>query len=397
MLLEGIQPVPNTTNVFGLEPQDAVEAGDVRVHVGSRAVHIVQVEHLLLDELHHHVDVLPVRSDELLLLCQDGSDQAVVLPRDFVQRSLRRCPGPAGIQCQLWGELGPHAGVAAATTATAKGVAPSVVLVGKSSARAARQPRRQQPVAERAALQLLLGEPRRRVLRSLSPRVAAAQGAAAAEGRARTPRVGATSQSVRAIVASFLKAYTPTETGAAGAIERVSQGRCAGATPDATKVAGPSAWEWRYQTIVPTDAAETNTVARAYRWPIGFAASASQLLDAVRITQGVQRVLDGAAARGDVGDHDRAAVATHEGVLEHLGQLRAAEGSVAVLLVKRADALLQRQEGLVDLGTVHARLAVGVHGIGAALAAGQINEGDLAVLLYSAVAVLHPLVLQADL
>mmetsp|Transcript_80624 Transcript_80624/g.261295 ORF Transcript_80624/g.261295 Transcript_80624/m.261295 type:complete len:330 (-) Transcript_80624:231-1220(-) len=110
-------------------------------------------------------------------------------------------------------------------------------------------------------------------------------------------------------------------------------------------------------------------------------------------------MLDRAAARRDVRDHHRAAVAADEGVLEDLRELGAAEGRVVELLVQRADALLQGQQGLVDLRAVHARLAVRVERVGPALAAGQVDEGDLAVLQWGppAVLALVPRVLEADL
>lgn len=62
----------------------------------------------------------------------------------------------------------------------------------------------------------------------------------------------------------------------------------------------------------------------------------------------------------------------------HHGELAAAEGKVCVLEVEGADALLQREQALVDVGTLHARLPVIIGRVRRALATGQIDEAELA-------------------
>jgi len=47
------------------------------------------MHHLLLDELHHHVYVLAVSSDQLLFLSQNGANEPVMLPSKLVQGCLR--------------------------------------------------------------------------------------------------------------------------------------------------------------------------------------------------------------------------------------------------------------------------------------------------------------------
>ena len=73
-------------------------------------------------------------------------------------------------------------------------------------------------------------------------------------------------------------------------------------------------------------------------------------------------------AWGDVADHDGFAVA-NEGVLEHEGEFGATEWLVAFLLVKGTDAFLEGEEGFVDFGSIETGLFVGVHNVGASLAA----------------------------
>lgn len=104
-----------------------------------------------------------------------------------------------------------------------------------------------------------------------------------------------------------------------------------------------------------------------------------EFLDAVPVSERVERVL---AARGGgrhVGDHSGFAVAS-EGVLEHLRQLAATEGQVLLLEVESSDTLLECEQGLIDLGAVQSRLPVLVDGVGAALATCQINEAHLSKL-----------------
>mmetsp|Transcript_2966 Transcript_2966/g.12152 ORF Transcript_2966/g.12152 Transcript_2966/m.12152 type:complete len:450 (-) Transcript_2966:1633-2982(-) len=78
---------------------------------------------------------------------------------------------------------------------------------------------------------------------------------------------------------------------------------------------------------------------------------AAKLLDAICVAKGVERVLARAGGWGDVGDHHRARV-PQERVPEHLREFAPAERHVVRAHVQRADALLERQERLVDLGTL---------------------------------------------
>eukprot|EP00961_Rhodomonas_salina_P180490 2436370-Rhodomonas_salina.1 len=73
--------------------------------------------------------------------------------------------------------------------------------------------------------------------------------------------------------------------------------------------------------------------------PAAALARALELLHAVRVPQGVHRVLARGGARRHVGDHDGAAVAD-EGVLEHRRQRAPPERHVLAVLVQRPDALL---------------------------------------------------------
>ena len=84
---------------------------------------------------------------------------------------------------------------------------------------------------------------------------------------------------------------------------------------------------------------------------------AAKLLDAIRVAKGVERVLARAGGWGDVGDHHRARV-PQERVPEHLREFTPAERHVVRAHVQRADALLERQERLVDLGTLESGLAI---------------------------------------
>jgi len=59
---------------------------------------------------------------------------------------------------------------------------------------------------------------------------------------------------------------------------------------------------------------------------------------------------------------------------------------VAGVAVERADALFQREQRLVDLGALDARLAVVVERVRAALAAGEVDERQAADLKGSRVA-----------
>lgn len=70
----------------------------------------------------------------------------------------------------------------------------------------------------------------------------------------------------------------------------------------------------------------------------------------------------GGRARGDAGNHDNLRVATvvptEEGVTQHHGELGGAERHMCALHVDGADALLQREERLVDLRSLDTALAV---------------------------------------
>ena len=103
-----------------------------------------------------------------------------------------------------------------------------------------------------------------------------------------------------------------------------------------------------------------------------------QFLDAVGVSQGVERVFARPRRGRDVGDHHRSTVA-HERVSEHLGEFRSAEGNVAAAAIERADALFQREERLVDLGALYARLPVVLGGVRAALGPREVDERELAV------------------
>ena len=85
-----------------------------------------------------------------------------------------------------------------------------------------------------------------------------------------------------------------------------------------------------------------------------------------------------ARRRRHVGDHHRPRV-PHERVAKHLGELRAAERDVAGAAIERADALLQRQEALVDLCALYAGLAVVLRRVRASLGPREVDEGKFAV------------------
>ena len=66
----------------------------------------------------------------------------------------------------------------------------------------------------------------------------------------------------------------------------------------------------------------------------------------------------------------------------HLGQLGASEGDVLRAVVQPADALLERQQALVDLGALERPILVlAVESVRAALGAGEVDEGEAADLL----------------
>ncbi len=95
-------------------------------------------------------------------------------------------------------------------------------------------------------------------------------------------------------------------------------------------------------------------------------------------------------ARRDHRDHTHPRVLANERVTQHFGQGAASERHVGVAPAQRPDALLERQQRLVDLGALHSGDAVGRVGVLAALTARQVDERNFAVLLLQ-------LVLQNDL
>mmetsp|Transcript_51021 Transcript_51021/g.109288 ORF Transcript_51021/g.109288 Transcript_51021/m.109288 type:complete len:208 (-) Transcript_51021:405-1028(-) len=124
--------------------------------------------------------------------------------------------------------------------------------------------------------------------------------------------------------------------------------------------------------------------------------STAQLLDPVGVPESVEGMLNCVAVGRHVRDHHRSAIRSHKGVLEDLCKFRPTKRRMVELLVERTDALLEGQQRLVDLCAVHPGLPVGVERIGATLATGQIDEGDLPVL-HRAVGLLIPHILEADL
>ena len=101
------------------------------------------------------------------------------------------------------------------------------------------------------------------------------------------------------------------------------------------------------------------------------------LLHSICVAQRVERVLAVGVGGGDAGHHAGAGLLAYKGILQHLSELAASEGSVAVLALQRADHLLERQQRGVDLRPLHARLLGVVRRIGAALAARQVNKAQL--------------------
>ena len=84
-----------------------------------------------------------------------------------------------------------------------------------------------------------------------------------------------------------------------------------------------------------------------------------------------------AGRRGDICDHGCLTVA-NEGVFKDLSKLAASEGRMILLLIQCSNALLQRQERLVNLSAVQSCLPVLVNCICSALTSSQINEAHLA-------------------
>jgi hypothetical protein len=98
-----------------------------------------------------------------------------------------------------------------------------------------------------------------------------------------------------------------------------------------------------------------------------------------RVAQRVERVLDRMRAGRDICNHDRACSLAGERVAQHLRELGAAEGRVRLAGAKRADALLEHEQRLVDLGALVARRARRVGRVGRALRAGEVDEREAAV------------------
>ena len=94
-----------------------------------------------------------------------------------------------------------------------------------------------------------------------------------------------------------------------------------------------------------------------------------------RILQRVHTARHTVARRRHGGDERRGGGRAHEAVAEHTRQLGLAEGRVRARLVHAADALLQRQQTLVDLGALLPVVAPVVLRVDAALAARQVDEG----------------------
>mmetsp|Transcript_59095 Transcript_59095/g.93583 ORF Transcript_59095/g.93583 Transcript_59095/m.93583 type:complete len:349 (-) Transcript_59095:1026-2072(-) len=345
MVFEEIHSAADVTDVIRLHPQDPIQAIDVGVHVAARPVHVVQVDHLLLDQLDHHVNVLPMGADQLLLFSQDGADEPVVLPGQLVQGSLRvgerKARGnrilrnaEAG-RSEADGRRGGGRGRCSQALRRAVGHQSATALQGR---------------LHLLQLFLLHLQGRRGDLRRLRPRVRGVRvrvrltpGAAEARLRGRLRRAAPRLR----IILTVTAVHCQISLRGTHLQWLALQARGAGASWHVHRLAG----------------------------------RAAELLHAVGVPQGIQGVFHSTTAGRHIGDHHRSAVGAHEGILQDLCQLRSSEGRVVQLLVQRTDALLEGQQGLVDLGPVHACLAVGVQGIGTAFAASQVDETDLAVLL----------------
>jgi hypothetical protein len=77
--------------------------------------------------------------------------------------------------------------------------------------------------------------------------------------------------------------------------------------------------------------------------------------------------------------HAGLGVASNKRVAQNQRQLGAPEGNVLVVAAHGPDALLQRQQRLVDLGALLPRLPVRTAGVRAPLAARQVDEREFAV------------------
>ena len=95
-----------------------------------------------------------------------------------------------------------------------------------------------------------------------------------------------------------------------------------------------------------------------------------------QVPERVHGVFRGAGVGRNVADHDGVAEADKR-ILEDHRQFAASERSVAFALIQGADALLQREQGLVDLCPVDLGLLVLVDMVSASLIAGEVDEGNL--------------------
>ena len=65
----------------------------------------------------------------------------------------------------------------------------------------------------------------------------------------------------------------------------------------------------------------------------------------------------------DISKHESFSI-THERVSQDLGKVATSKRRVTLSLILRPDALLQRQQGLIDLSTIYPSLFVCINGIG---------------------------------
>ena len=86
-----------------------------------------------------------------------------------------------------------------------------------------------------------------------------------------------------------------------------------------------------------------------------------ELLDALGIAQGVEGVLGRRRAWRDGGDHHGPGLADKR-LFQDLGELRSSEGSIALGLIERADALFEAEQALIDLSG-HVRSAEDCEGL----------------------------------
>lgn len=104
-----------------------------------------------------------------------------------------------------------------------------------------------------------------------------------------------------------------------------------------------------------------------------------QLLDPVRISQSVQRVFARTQTGRDHRYHACLALLADKRIAQHLRQLGHAERQMRTLATERPDTLLERQQRLVNLGTLHARLAIRRRCVRSAFVASQIDEREFTV------------------